>query len=381
MSDYSIYPNAIDGYAQLPLVVDTVTKVDAVTVNRLRSAIHNIELELGIIPSGDFESVAERFDSIDSLISDLDAAIISLENSLAADMTSLENSLVADITSIEESIVDLQDQIDAIGAPDLGYKNPVRVATLANITLAGGAPNTLDGITLALNDRILVHVQTDTAQNGIYYVSTLGTGSNGTWTRATDADTAVELMPGTEVYVIQGDTYQKTKFWLITAGPYTLGTTGLEFIGGLTVMQSDSAPTTILAATAIGASYAASTKTSSISVRNFKEIDFSFAVTNLASITDLRMRILYSIKASPGTYAAAPEDWAFLLAEDITSGVSTADTYTISLDTADYPGLDSVPGSVSISSGVYGLHMMIMIWSETGSPVGSDFTGYALRRV
>ncbi|NDB87013.1 MAG: collagen-like protein, partial [Alphaproteobacteria bacterium] len=64
MSKYSIYPDSIDGYAQLPLVVDKLTKIDAVTVNRLRSAILNIEKELGIKPSGSFSSVRERLDSL-----------------------------------------------------------------------------------------------------------------------------------------------------------------------------------------------------------------------------------------------------------------------------------------------------------------------------
>tara|TARA_R110002110_G_scaffold73725_1_gene195457 strand:+ start:894 stop:1076 length:183 start_codon:yes stop_codon:yes gene_type:complete len=39
MADYSIYPNAIDGYAQLPLAIDDITPVNAFSVNTLRSAI------------------------------------------------------------------------------------------------------------------------------------------------------------------------------------------------------------------------------------------------------------------------------------------------------------------------------------------------------
>lgn len=67
----SIYPNAIDGFAQLPLVVDTVTEVNASTVNKLRSAILNIENELGVLPSGSFSTVTERLNFISAEIEDL----------------------------------------------------------------------------------------------------------------------------------------------------------------------------------------------------------------------------------------------------------------------------------------------------------------------
>lgn len=111
------------------------------------------------------------------------------------------------------------------------FKASVRVATVgANITLAGGAPNTLDGVTLVANDRILVKDQTTGSQNGLYYVSTLGTGANGTWTRAADADGAGELTSGAIVAVEDGTTNADTQFMLTTDGPITIGTTALTFI-------------------------------------------------------------------------------------------------------------------------------------------------------
>jgi hypothetical protein len=64
----TLYPDAIDGYAQLPLVVDDVTDIDAVTVNRLRDAIVAIQQELGTTPSGSFDNVKDRIINISSLI-------------------------------------------------------------------------------------------------------------------------------------------------------------------------------------------------------------------------------------------------------------------------------------------------------------------------
>jgi hypothetical protein len=100
----------------------------------------------------------------------------------------------------------------------------VKAATTANIaTLAGSAPNTLDGVTLIALDRVLVKDQTTAQQNGIYVVTTLGTGANGTWTRATDLDTWTEV-PNAYVWVEQGT--QADTGWTTTADQGgTLGTT------------------------------------------------------------------------------------------------------------------------------------------------------------
>ena len=71
MSDYSVYPKAIDGYAQIPLAVDRYSAVNAESVNRLRSAAVNIENTLGIAPhisdyDEEFIDVNERLDDIES---------------------------------------------------------------------------------------------------------------------------------------------------------------------------------------------------------------------------------------------------------------------------------------------------------------------------
>ena len=338
MADFSVYPNAIDGYAQIPLVVDNVTRVDAVTVNRLRCAIVNIETELGILPSGTFTDVRARLDALELAISNL-------------------------------------------GTVALGYKNPARTATNSNIpSLSSGAPLIVSGVNVAAGDRVLVWQQANMEENGIYTVDNSGNGSNGSWSRSDDANDDALLIPGTEVFVVEGD-HASCKFWLITPGPYVIGTTQLEFVGGLSLMKSDSAPTVILAATSIGFGESNATPTNSISVSGFKEIDFSFLVGDLGSITDLRARVIYSLLENPGAYASSPEDWNILLAEDISSGLATIDAYTLSLDTTLYPDFSSLPGSFAFRSPVSGLHMMVVLWSETGAVGGSSFEGRTLRRI
>lgn len=118
-----------------------------------------------------------------------------------------------------QSVVD-KAYVDGI-INSLDVKNSVRVATTANINLSGLA--TIDGISLAVGDRVLVKNQTNQTQNGIYVVA------SGAWTRAVDADESLELTYGTLVNVVEGSTLARTVWILNTQDPITLGTSQLVF--------------------------------------------------------------------------------------------------------------------------------------------------------
>jgi hypothetical protein len=68
-------------------------------------------------------------------------------------------------------------------------------------TVSNPLPSTIDGVTLAINSRVLVKNQTTASQNGIY-VWTSGSGSTAVWTQTTDytvtsdAQVAVRVGPG-----------------------------------------------------------------------------------------------------------------------------------------------------------------------------------------
>lgn len=113
---------------------------------------------------------------------------------------------------------------------DSDYKNSVRAATTGAVTLTGGAPSIVDS-TVVLNkgDRILVKNQGSPAQNGIYSVQTVGTGSNGTWVRAVDYNTSSQISSGTVIYVEEGSANGDTIFTLSTNNPIVLDTTPLVF--------------------------------------------------------------------------------------------------------------------------------------------------------
>lgn len=70
----------------------------------------------------------------------------------------------------------------------LAWKDSARVSTQANLNLASPGA-TIDGITMASGDRVLVRAQTTASQNGIYIWNGAATPA----TRALDASTAAEL--------------------------------------------------------------------------------------------------------------------------------------------------------------------------------------------
>ena len=112
---------------------------------------------------------------------------------------------------------------------DIDYKQTARAVTVANVTLSGGAPATVDGTSLALRDRVLVTAQTTGSENGIYYVTTVGAGSNGTWARSLDADATGEIKAGTIIMITEGTVYADTQWKLTTDNPITIGSTALTF--------------------------------------------------------------------------------------------------------------------------------------------------------
>jgi hypothetical protein len=100
----------------------------------------------------------------------------------------------------------------------------------ATLTNAGAmAAFAVDGYSANLNDRILVKNQTLTQHNGVYAVTTVGSGAvNWVLTRTTDYDTAAEIKPGTLVAVNNG-TVNATTSWLETATVVTVDTDPVLF--------------------------------------------------------------------------------------------------------------------------------------------------------
>lgn len=132
--------------------------------------------------------------------------------------------------------IKVADPTDAAHAATKGYvdaarsgldvKDSVRVATTAAINIASDLENgdTIDGITLATGDRVLVKNQSTASENGIYVVVASGAAS-----RATDFDSSAEVTPGAFTFVEEGSTNADTGWVLTTDGSITVGSTSLAF--------------------------------------------------------------------------------------------------------------------------------------------------------
>jgi hypothetical protein len=130
----------------------------------------------------------------------------------------------------------------------LDIKDSVRVATTGaeTYTIATGAVTqitgtTIDGVTIALNDRILIKnapaatgagagagsANTSNPANGIYVVTTAS--PNIIVQRATDADLSTEVTAGLFVFVTEGTASADNGYVLTTNDAIILNTTGLTF--------------------------------------------------------------------------------------------------------------------------------------------------------
>ena len=130
-------------------------------------------------------------------------------------------------------------------AQGLDTKPSCRVATTANLsaTYSNGtagvgatltnsgtqAALTIDGITMVADDRVLVKDQSTAAQNGIYVVTNIGSGStNWILTRATPEDQPAELTGGAFVFVEEGTANANNGYVFTHTGSPTFGTTALD---------------------------------------------------------------------------------------------------------------------------------------------------------
>ncbi len=100
-----------------------------------------------------------------------------------------------------------------------------RAATTGNITLSSDLQNgdTLDGVTLATGNKVLVKNQTDATENGIYNVV-----ASGTATRNTDYDTVAELA-GQLVIVQEGSTNADKIYLCTTDNSGSIGSVNIVF--------------------------------------------------------------------------------------------------------------------------------------------------------
>lgn len=111
--------------------------------------------------------------------------------------------------------------VDGIIEP-YGWKDNVRVATASNISIASPGA-TLDGVTMAVNDRVLVRGQTAQPENGIY----IWNGAAVPMTRSADATDVTEMRNAT-VTVDEGTSASTT--WRQSTLTGTIGTANIVWV-------------------------------------------------------------------------------------------------------------------------------------------------------
>lgn len=140
------------------------------------------------------------------------------------------------ISASSARIINVADPVSANDAANKNYvdsvkqaldiKDSVRVASTGNLSVATDLQNgdSVDGVTLATGDRVLLKNQTDASENGIYVAVASGTAS-----RAADADVSADVTSGMFVFVREGTANGANGFVLTTNGTINLDTTDLTF--------------------------------------------------------------------------------------------------------------------------------------------------------
>ena len=107
------------------------------------------------------------------------------------------------------------------------WKQSVRVATIehANLSSSYSDGDTVDGVTLAVGDRILIKDQSNASENGIYVVNLTGAP-----TRSNDFDSNSDATTGVTVFVSEGDTNANSAWSIGSNDPLVLGTDDIYFV-------------------------------------------------------------------------------------------------------------------------------------------------------
>ena len=147
---------------------------------------------------------------------------LSPNGSGVVDVNNSRISNVTDPTQAQDAAT--KAYVDAVKQA-LDIKDSVRVATTANITISTdlNVGDTIDGVTLADGDRVLVKDQSSGSENGIYVA-----GSSPV--RSADANTSAEVTAGLFVFVEEGTVNADNGFVLTTNDDIVLDTTALTFV-------------------------------------------------------------------------------------------------------------------------------------------------------
>lgn len=256
------------------------------------------------------------------------------------------------------------------------FKEAALVATTANLvgvylsnvfTYTATGTNAIDGVTLALGNRVLVKDQTTTFQNGIYSVTTAGAiGIAGVLTRSTDANTSGEFKTGDSIFITSG-TVNKSTTWAYTGvDSPTLGTDAITYVqaAGLGTYTQGNGITITGASIAIDTSVTLDKTTAQI-VSNKTFVAPALGTPASGVATNLT-------GTASSLTAGAVTNATFTTALTVNTG-----TLTLTASSANTSVLTIGAGAVSVSNANTGDQTFTLTGAVTGSGTGSFATTIA----
>ena len=289
--------------------------------------------------------------------------------------------------------------VDTLVSSGITYHTPVKYevpsgnlnATYNNGTAGVGATLTNagalvaftpDGVVASVSDRILVYNQTNQAQNGVYVVTTVGSGSVA-WvlTRASDADTyalksTTGLGNGDAFFITSGTTGAGETYVCNTSGVITFGTTAITFVQ-ISATQIYSAGTgltltgTVFSITNTGLSAATYGSASSVPVIAFNAQGQATGVTNTAiAIAASQITSGALVAANGGTGQSSYAVGDLLYASGATALSKLADVATGNALISGGVGVAPSYGKIGLTTHVSGI--LPIANGGTGTAYGAD---------
>lgn len=208
----------------------------------LRIGASGVDLNTSGVTTGTYTKLTVNTKGIVTAGTSLVSGDLPAHNHTASQITDLATTVknyklnefgapTADVSLNSKKITNLADPVSGTDAANKNYvdnavagftwKNSVKCATTANITLSGN--QTIDGISVTAGMRVLVKNQTTASHNGVYV------SSASTWSRATDLDAWAELVSAA-IFVEQGTTQADTAWVCTSDAGGTLGSTAVTWV-------------------------------------------------------------------------------------------------------------------------------------------------------
>ena len=206
----------------------------------------------GTVDGRDIAADGTKLDTVETNADVTDSANVTSSGALMRSGGTMTGSLILNADPTDALGAATKQYVDTLAASGVHYHDPVRVSIATNLpstydngssgvgaTLTNSSTQAaivIDGVSLVLNDRVLIKGQTNARHNGVYKVTTVGNGStNWVITRTTDTDSygasdKDALGEGDAFFVSSGAVNGGALDVMNVSGAITFGTTEITFV-------------------------------------------------------------------------------------------------------------------------------------------------------